>query len=119
MPPKASRGFSFFGIGGLNPAEEKTSLDGSTNSNSSSNSKSEIVPTLRLQADKEVYRPGDSVSVSVEVYNPRFTCGDSGVCSFLIERLSFEIVGIEKLDTQWFATQKQGHGSKRRRGFDS
>ncbi|TKY68828.1 RAB6A-GEF complex partner protein 2 [Spatholobus suberectus] len=33
-----------------------------------------------------------------------------------MERLSFEIKGIEKLDTQWFATQKTLPGSKQRRG---
>ncbi|KAI9100724.1 hypothetical protein K1719_024086 [Acacia pycnantha] len=33
-----------------------------------------------------------------------------------VERLSFEIKGIEKLDVQWFATQKPLPGSKQKRG---
>ena len=74
-------------------------------------SKVEILPTLKLEADKEVYRPGDPVVVTVEISNT------SNGYSFLVERLSFEIKGIEKLDTQWFATQKMLPGSKQRRGW--
>lgn len=75
--------------------------------------KVELLPTLKLEADKEVYRPGDPVVVTVEISNP------SSAYSFLVERLSFEIKGIEKLDVQWFATQKPLPGSKQKRGsFD-
>lgn len=76
--------------------------------------KSEVLPTLKLQTDKEVYGPGDPVVVTVEIGNPAVN-GDLAL-SLLIERLSFEIKGIEKLDTQWFATQKPLPGSKQRRG---
>ncbi|GAV61005.1 Rgp1 domain-containing protein [Cephalotus follicularis] len=73
--------------------------------------KSELTPTLKLQTDKEVYRPGDSVFVTIEI------CNASGIlASLLIERLGFEIKGIEKLDSQWFATQKPLPQSKQRRG---
>nr|KYP56260.1 hypothetical protein KK1_002497 [Cajanus cajan] len=67
-------------------------------------------PTLKLETDKLVYRPGDPVVVTIQISNP------SSGYSFLMERLSFEIKGIEKLDTQWFATQKPLPGSKQRRG---
>ncbi|XP_057457064.1 uncharacterized protein LOC130748005 [Lotus japonicus] len=69
-----------------------------------------LVPTLKLETDKQVYRPGDPVVVTIQISNP------SNGYSFLMERLSFEIKGIEKLDTQWFATQKPLPGSKQRRG---
>ncbi|XP_028787269.1 uncharacterized protein LOC114743243 [Neltuma alba] len=72
--------------------------------------KVKLLPTLKLEADKEVYRPGDPVVVTVEISNP------STSYSFLVERLSFEIKGIEKLDVQWFATQKPLPGSKQKRG---
>lgn len=70
-----------------------------------------LVPTLKLETDKQVYRPGDPVVVTIQISNP------SNGYSFLMERLSFEIKGIEKLDTQWFATQKPLPGSKQRRGW--
>lgn len=76
--------------------------------NSSKNE--EIVPTLKLETDKQVYRPGDPVIVTIQISNP------SNGYSFLMERLSFEIRGIEKLDTQWFVTQKPLPGSRQRRG---
>lgn len=76
--------------------------------NSSKNE--EIVPTLKLETDKQVYRPGDPVIITIQISNP------SNGYSFLMERLSFEIRGIEKLDTQWFATQKPLPGSRQRRG---
>ncbi|KAG2669081.1 hypothetical protein I3843_14G017600 [Carya illinoinensis] len=97
----SSRRFSFFGSGG-----------GSNAADASSNS--EIQPTLKLQADKEVYRPGDPIIVSVQISNPHAT-EDLSISLFL-ERLSFEIKGIQKLDSQWFATQKPLPGSKQRRG---
>lgn len=97
----SARRFSLFGSGrGSNATDDST--------------KTEILPTLKLQADKDVYRPGDPVTVTVEISNPRVR--DDLTCSLLLERLSFEIKGVEKLDSQWFATQKPLPGSKQRRG---
>ncbi|XWS63313.1 hypothetical protein CRYUN_Cryun06bG0084600 [Craigia yunnanensis] len=97
--------FSFFGGGVSNKV-----------GNSVEGDKSELNPTLKLQTDRDVYRPGDSVYVTIEICNP-LTTGNAGsiVPSLLIERLGFEIKGIEKLDTQWFATQKPLAGTKQRR----
>lgn len=91
---------SFFGGG------DSRSMD---NNNSSKNE--ELLPTLKLETDKQVYRPGDPVIVTIQISNP------SNRYSFLMERLSFEIRGVEKLDTQWFVTQKPLPGSKQRRGW--
>lgn len=74
-------------------------------------SKRELLPTLKLEADKEVYRPGDPVIVTIEISNT------SSAYSFLVEKLSFELKGIEKLDTQWFAKQKPLPGPKQKRGW--
>lgn len=74
----------------------------------------ELLPTLKVQTDKEVYRPGDQIVITIEISNPSNN-GDMAY-SLLIERLGFEIKGIEKLDSQWFATQKPTPGSKQRRG---
>lgn len=67
-----------------------------------------------------MYRPGDPVVVTVEVANRNpSTSGDGGgdeTASFLIERLGFEMKGVEKLDTQWFNTPKVSNDSKQRRG---
>ncbi|KAJ4822815.1 hypothetical protein Tsubulata_015817 [Turnera subulata] len=92
--------FSFFGGGGSNRVNN--SVDG-------------IMPTLKVQTDQDVYRPGDSVVVTVEISNPNAAAGDISP-SLLLERLGFEIKGVEKLDTQWFATQKPVPGSRQRRG---
>ncbi|XP_071703092.1 uncharacterized protein [Rutidosis leptorrhynchoides] len=56
-------------------------------------------PSLKLEADKKVYRPGDAVTVTIEIRNP------PGECSLLVDKLSFETKGIEKLDTQWFTNK--------------
>ncbi|WRX13626.1 Reduced growth phenotype protein 1 - like 1 [Theobroma cacao] len=98
--------FSFFGGGGSSKVGNYVEGD-----------KSELNPTLKLQTDKDVYRPGDSVYVTIEICNP-LASGNTGsiVPSLLIERLGFEIKGIEKLDIQWFATQKPLAGTKQRRG---
>ncbi|KAA8538763.1 hypothetical protein F0562_028342 [Nyssa sinensis] len=103
MPPL--RGFSFFGG---SDSKNKGSL------------KREVValPSLKLQTDKDVYRPGDPVLVTIEIRNPPGVTEEdrTSLCSLLVERLSFEIKGIEKLDTQWFITQKPLQDSKQRRG---
>ncbi|KAH7568546.1 hypothetical protein JRO89_XS06G0013200 [Xanthoceras sorbifolium] len=93
--------FLLFGNGGSNKVEDNP-RDG------------QVLPNLKLQADRDVYRPGDSIFVTVEISNP--LVGDATLSSLLIENLAFEIKGIQKLDTQWFATQKTIPGSKQRRG---
>ncbi|OVA03069.1 Reduced growth phenotype protein 1 [Macleaya cordata] len=115
MPPKVSWGFSFFGNGGAS-AEKKVDV-------SAGNLRNSLSPTLRLQTDKDVYRPGDLVAVTIEIHNRATTTEISEIqheaddaCSLLVERLGFEIKGTEKLDIQWFTIQKPLPGSKQRRG---
>lgn len=112
MSLKLAQGFSFFRGGGQS---EERKVD--------SGSKLEFSPTLKIQTDKEIYRPGDSVDVTIEICNPGTLSEDiqteklgNGICSLLVDSLSFEVKGIEKLDTQWFATRKPLPGSKQRRG---
>ncbi|GJN01375.1 hypothetical protein PR202_ga18640 [Eleusine coracana subsp. coracana] len=82
-----------------------------------------LSPTLKLQTDKEVYRPGDSVTVTIEISSPatlkddaRQTVSGEDVPSLLLDSLSFELKGIEKLDSQWFSVPKPLPGPKQRRG---
>ncbi|XP_008455607.2 uncharacterized protein LOC103495739 isoform X2 [Cucumis melo] len=91
--------FSIFGTGTAADKVEKSA-------------KSEFFPGLKLRSDKDVYRPGDPVVVTIEICSsvPQLDC------SLLIERLRFEIIGLQKLDAQWFSTQKPIPGSKQRRG---
>ncbi|CAK7337973.1 unnamed protein product [Dovyalis caffra] len=96
----------FFGSGSSNKVNK--SLDGR---------KDELVPTLKVQTDKDVYRPGDSVLITIEISNPKDGASEDVMSSLLIEKLGFEIRGIQKLDSQWFATQKPLPGSKQRRGL--
>ncbi|XP_058219512.1 uncharacterized protein LOC131330049 isoform X2 [Rhododendron vialii] len=119
-PPKPLRGFSFFGRGG-------------DSANSRVGSKAVPPPSLNLQTDRDVYKPGDPVVVTIEIRNNSPSSGlgmnngattssssggnsDAAESSLLIERLAFEIKGIEKLDTQWFTTQKSSPDLKQRRG---
>lgn len=98
--------FSFFGDGGYSKVGNE---EGDI---------SQLNPTLKLHTDRDVYRPGDSIYFTIEICNPLI--GDktsSTVPSLLVERLGFEIKGIEKLDTQWFAIQKPSIGMKHRRGW--
>ncbi|XP_037497100.1 uncharacterized protein LOC105645377 isoform X2 [Jatropha curcas] len=97
--------FSFFGSVGSNKVN-----------NSSDTLKRELEPTIKLQTDKDVYRPGDSILVTIEISNIHNGTSESILSSLIIEKLGFEIKGIEKLDPQWFATQKHLPGSKLRRG---
>ncbi|XP_057793563.1 uncharacterized protein LOC131011175 isoform X1 [Salvia miltiorrhiza] len=99
MPPpdKPTRRFSFFGLN-------------STASSTASGGANVKAPQLKLDADKEVYRPGDLITVTIEIKNA------SSSWSLLIEKLNFEIRGIEKLDTQWFTTPKPSPDSRQRRG---
>ncbi|KAL2543765.1 Uncharacterized protein Fot_12998 [Forsythia ovata] len=82
MPPpsKPSRRFSFFGLvaGGNNP--NKDDLE---------------PPQLKLEVDREVYRPSDLVTIMVEIktQHPK-----GHFRSLLIEKHNFEIKEVEKLD---------------------
>ncbi|CAH9083777.1 unnamed protein product [Cuscuta epithymum] len=108
MPPpdKPPRRFSFLGItAGLGGGG-----GGGRGEKSKGNTADLPLPQLKLELDREVYRPGDPVTITVEITNR------ASSCSLLIERLSFEIKGIEKLDTQWFSTAKSSPDSKQRRG---
>lgn len=85
--------------------------------------KQQLSPTLKLQTDKETYRPGDSVTVTIEICSPASLKDGVGQAvsgedapSLLLDVLSFELKGIEKLDTQWFSVPKPLPGSKQRRG---
>jgi len=97
---------AFFGSGGSRKVD-----------NSSDGRKDELVPTLKVQTDKDVYRPGDSILVTIEISNPKDGASEEVMSSLLIEKLGFAIRGIQKLDNQWFATQKPLPGSKQRRGL--
>lgn len=88
-----------------------------------SSAKQQLSPTLKLQTDKEAYRPGDSVTVTIEICSPAGLNDDAGQTvsgedtpSLLLDALSFELKGIEKLDSQWFSVPKPLPGSKQRRG---
>ncbi|KAI3981445.1 hypothetical protein MKX01_007372 [Papaver californicum] len=117
MPPKGSWGFSLFGNGGS--ASYERNIDWYLKNSHSP-------PSLRLQLDKDVYRTGDLVSVTIQIHNPCIPTDHSKLhledddaddaCSLLVERLGFEIIGTEKLDTQWFSMQKPLPGTKHRRG---
>ncbi|XP_073022015.1 uncharacterized protein [Primulina eburnea] len=99
MPPnKPSRRFSFFGFAADSYSAGETS------------NRSDLpLPLLKLETDRQVYRPGDLVTITIEIKN------QTNLWSLLIEKLSFEMKGIEKLDTQWFSTPKLSHDSKQRR----
>ncbi|XP_010500566.1 PREDICTED: uncharacterized protein LOC104779262 isoform X1 [Camelina sativa] len=98
--------FSFLGIGSSNEVNESVGVSGS-----------KLKPSLTVQTDKDVYRPGDSIFVTIEVSNSPVRDHDNGANpSLLVEKLSFEVKGLEKLDIQWFSTQKPSTGSKGRRG---
>ncbi|KAL3513529.1 hypothetical protein ACH5RR_026246 [Cinchona calisaya] len=102
MPPprNPSRGFSFFGI--------TTGAVGK--GGGGSKGETDNPPQLKLEGDREVYRPGDLVTITVEIKNP------TASFSLLMEKLSFEIKGIEKLDTNWFNTPKPSPEAKHPRG---
>ncbi len=83
------------------------------------------MPSVRLSLDRKGYRPGDMVVATIEVANenpsyssarrtPRASVADA----VLMEDLSVEVRGIEKLDPQWLVTPKPTSGSKQRRGED-
>ncbi|PIN02529.1 hypothetical protein CDL12_24957 [Handroanthus impetiginosus] len=98
LPNKPSRKFSFFSI---------LSARSAAGDGGGPNVKP---PQMKLEADREVYRPGDPITITIEIKNP------TNSWSMLIEKLAFEIKGIEKLDTQWFNTPKSSPDAKQRRG---
>lgn len=109
MSLKLSQSFAFFRSLGLFDDKKETS-----------GAKQEASPTLKVQTDKEIYRPGDSVTATIEICSPISSKEDTekeDYSSLLIENVTFEVKGIEKLDTQWFSTQKPLPGSKQRRGI--
>lgn len=98
--------FSFLGIGSSNEANDSLGV-----------SRRNLKPSLSVQTDKDVYRPGDSIFVTIEVgYSPVRDHESGATPSILIEKLSFEVKGVEQLDLHWFSTQKPSPGSKGRRG---
>ncbi|XP_033128439.1 uncharacterized protein LOC103871363 isoform X3 [Brassica rapa] len=97
--------FSFLGMSSFNEVSEPSGV-----------SESKVKPTLSLQTDKDVYRPGDFIFVTLEVgYSPGMDHENGANPSVLVERLSFEVKGVEKLETQWFSTQKSSPRSKGRK----
>ncbi|KAL1824821.1 hypothetical protein ACET3Z_011599 [Daucus carota] len=82
---KPPRGFSIFGMGGGGRKSSDPEVS---------------APVMKLETDREVYRPGDPVVITIEIENP------AANCSLLVESLRFEMKGIEKCDTQWFTTHK-------------
>ncbi|KAG2304816.1 hypothetical protein Bca52824_033467 [Brassica carinata] len=100
----ASR-FSFLGIGS-NQVNESLGVSGS-----------KVKPTLSVETDKDVYRPGDFIFVTLEVGYSSVRDHQNGANpSVLVEKLSFEVKGVEKLEIQWFSTQKSSPRSKGRIG---
>lgn len=90
-----------------------------------SSKKTEFSPSFKQQTDKEVYRPGDLITVTIEISNPSISISSDAneaetsrnvVFPFLIDNLGFEIKGVEKLDSQWFSLQNPLPGSKQKRG---
>lgn len=79
MAPPKSR-FSLFGIGGGGAR---------AGYNSKTTDPAVPPPVLKLQTDKNVYRPRDPVIITIEIQNHQIGC------SLLVEKLSFEIKGIE------------------------
>ncbi|XP_010688707.2 uncharacterized protein LOC104902585 [Beta vulgaris subsp. vulgaris] len=116
MPPpetSISRRFSLFGIGESSKREDLK--------NSTERKMEELTPFLKLETDKNVYRPGDEVLITIEVQNPNDPSNSHEITSssersLLLEKLNFELKGVEKLDTQWFTTQKPLPGTKLRKG---
>ncbi|XP_078432079.1 immunoglobulin isoform X2 [Wolffia australiana] len=109
MPLKLSQSFSFFGGGNSTSHDEKEL--GSTKRGQ---------PSLRLELDKEFYRPGNWITATIEISNltPKGTplLSDDVLPSFIVDSMVFEIRGVERRDTQWFATPMRLPGFKGKRG---
>ncbi|GAB4850635.1 hypothetical protein Ancab_029945 [Ancistrocladus abbreviatus] len=99
-PPNTSRRFSLSGFG--------DSFKGEISTSDRLKKSEDMAPLLKIQTDKGVYRPGDAIWVTVELENPCYpknekdSNADNSGHSLLVESLSFELKGMEKLDTQWF-----------------
>ncbi|ERN11584.1 uncharacterized protein LOC18439782 [Amborella trichopoda] len=113
MPPKVLQGFSFTRRG-VSLGHDDQSPGGSSG---------ELGPFLKLSIEKEIYRPGDLIIATIEIQNPDIAAENiieqhvaNHAHPILVENLAIEIKGIEKLDSQWFTTQKPLPGSKQRRG---
>ncbi|XP_050282669.1 uncharacterized protein LOC126723354 [Quercus robur] len=110
LPPR----FPFFsGSGGGTSSNSITNTTNNRNPRNTTTAESEFrqrVPTLKIQPDKDVYRPGDPLIVTIQISNP------DTASSLLLDRIGFEIRAVEKLDSQWFSTHKPLPGSKQRRG---
>lgn len=112
MSLKLPQGFSFFGGGGW--FDDKKS---------NSSKKPELSPSFKVQTDKEVYRPGEFITATIEISNSGISTGknvhesssDEG-CSLFVDNLAVEVKGVEKLDSQWFSIQKPLPGTKQKRG---
>ncbi|XP_020579400.1 uncharacterized protein LOC110024027 [Phalaenopsis equestris] len=90
---------------------------------SSSSRKPGFSPSFKLQTDKEVYRPGDFVTATIEISNPGISMdtnmaesSSNEFYSLLIDNLAVEVKGVEKLDSQWFSIKKPLPGTKQKRG---
>ncbi|OAY66264.1 RAB6A-GEF complex partner protein 2 [Ananas comosus] len=85
MSLKLSQSFAFFRSLGLFDDKKETS-----------GAKQEASPTLKVQTDKEIYRPGDSVTATIEICSPRSSKEDTekeDFSSLLIDNVSFEVKG--------------------------
>lgn len=76
-------------------------------------------PVVKVGLERKVYRPGDTVVATIEIGNEggggkvgmvRDATGDA----VLMEDLSVEVRGIEKLDPQWLVTPKPPTAKQRR-----
>ncbi|KAG0498307.1 hypothetical protein HPP92_002998 [Vanilla planifolia] len=111
MSLKLPQGLSFFRSGGW--FDEKKSV---------SSKKTNFSPSFKLLTDKEVYRPGELITATIEISNPiivkeaNASEAPSNGIPLLVNNFSFEIKGVEKLDSQWVSVQKPLSGSKQRRG---
>ncbi len=125
-----TEGFSFMRRGKAQSAAEGMDTPAASSSPRrgsppGSNKSGITMPSVRVSLDRKGYRPGDMVVATIEVANenpsyssarrtPRASVADA----VLMEDLSVEVRGIEKLDPQWLVTPKPPSGSKQRRGED-
>jgi RAB6A-GEF complex partner protein 2 len=86
--------------------------------NRDSSKKRDVFPSFKLCTDKDAYRPGEAVTVNIEIFNPREKREEKeeNGLSLLVDGLSFEVKGLEKVDSQWYATQMPIPGSREKRG---
>jgi len=73
-------------------------------------------PSVKVALERKVYRPGDTVVATIEIGN-EVKVGmvrDVMADAVLMEDLSVEVRGIEKLDPQWLLTPKPPTAKQRR-----